>query len=108
LKLWLASKHRRNGGRFAAVAVMLFLWVAMHGIEASPDLHHLLHKDADSPGHHCLVTQFQQSQILSGFVVVITPAAPEAPILTIARCGILQFRSSYDYRLPPSRAPPAV
>ena len=52
VSFWMTSKHRRNGSRRAAVAVMISLWVALWALEVSPDLHRLLHEDAQSPGHH--------------------------------------------------------
>ena len=87
--------------------MVIFLWAAVCALEVSPDLHALLHKDAQSPDHHCLVTQLQHHALLSGFVAAVAPVPPErsdAP----ARCADAQFRLSCDYRLTPSRAPPAL
>jgi hypothetical protein len=86
---------------------MVSLWVAMCALEVSPDLHRLLHRDAQNPGHNCLVTQFQNQSLLSGFVAAAAPPLPEVSGLLV---GSADFQSplSYDYRLPPSRAPPAV
>ncbi len=104
---WVTSKHPRNGSRFAAFAVMLSLWVAMCALEVSPDLHRLLHKDAQAPGHNCLVTQFQQHLLLSGFVANVAPARPDVPSSPL-NVGDFQLHTSFDYRLTPSRAPPTV
>ena len=79
----------------------------MCALEVSPELHRLLHKDAQAPGHNCLVTQFQNHSLLSGFVAVVVPSLPDVSGLLVS-CGGFQFRPSHDYRLPPSRAPPAV
>jgi hypothetical protein len=103
----MTSKHRRSGGRRAAVAVMISLWVALWALQVSPDLHRLLHEDAQSNGHTCLVTQFQRHLLLSGFVAAVAPALPDISIAPIG-CGDCQLLPSYDYRLTPSRAPPAV
>jgi len=100
-------KHQRNRSRLAAVAVMLSLWVALWAIQVSPDLHRLLHEDAQSPGHTCLVTQFQHHLLLSGFVAATTPPLPVVSSAPLAS-GDFQFLPSCDYRLTPSRAPPAV
>jgi len=86
---------------------MFSLWVAMWALEVSPDLHRLLHEDAQSPNHTCLVTQFQHHLLLSGFVADATPPLPVASIAPLS-AGDFRFLSAYDYRLPPSRAPPAV
>jgi hypothetical protein len=101
------SRHQFDGSRFAAVAVMFLLWVAMCALEVSPELHHRLHKDSHSAGHTCLVTQLQHHQVLSGFVPAIAPALPEVSSTQLS-CGDFQFRPAYDYRLTPSRGPPAV
>ena len=107
VKLWATSARRRQGSRLAAVAVMLSLWVVMCVLGVSPGLHHLLHKDALDPGHNCLVTQFQNHSVLSGFVSTLAPAMPEVSSVLASRGGF-EFHPSYDYRLSPSRAPPAV
>jgi hypothetical protein len=86
---------------------MFSLWVAMCALEVSPELHRLLHKDAQDPAHNCLVTQFQHDSVLSGFVAAAAPAIPDVRGVLVS-CGGFQFPPSYDYRLPPSRAPPAV
>ena len=91
----------------AAVAVMFSLWVAVCVLQVSPELHRLLHKDAQNPGHNCLVTQFQNHSLLSGFAAAVAPSMPEVPGLVIC-CGDFHFRPAHDYRLPPTRAPPAV
>jgi hypothetical protein len=107
VKFWTTSKHRRDGSRLAAVAVMMSLWAALWALEVSPNLHHFLHEDAQGPDHHCLVTQFQHHLLLSGFVAAATPPLPVVSSAPLT-CGEFQFYPSYDYRLTPSRAPPAV
>ena len=99
--------RQRNGSHLAAVVAMLSLWIALWAIGVSPDLHRLLHEDAQSPGHTCLVTQFQHHLLLSGFVAAATPAVPEVSSARLG-CGHLQLLSCPDYRLTPSRAPPAL
>ena len=107
VKFWMTSKRQRNGSRLAAVTVMMSLWATLWALEVSPDLHRLLHEDAQSPGHTCLVTQFQHHLLLSGFVAAATPPLPVVSYAPLV-CGDLQFLPSYDYRLTPSRAPPAA
>jgi hypothetical protein len=86
---------------------MFSLWVAMCALEVSPELHRLLHKDAQAPGHNCLVTQFQNHSLLSGFVAAVAPPLPDVSRVLLS-CGDFRFCPAHDYRLPPSRAPPAV
>ena len=103
----MRAKLKRNGGCLAALTVMISLWVALLALEVSPDLHRLLHEDAQSPNHTCLVTQFQHNLLLSGFVAAVMPALPvvsSAPRTS----GHFEFLPSYDYRLAPSRAPPVL
>lgn len=107
VKFWTTSKQRRNVSRHAAVALMISLWVAIWAIEVSPDLHHLLHPDAQSPDHHCLITQLQHQSVTSGCVAAAAPPLPEVSCALIG-CGDFHFYPSYDYRLTPSRGPPAV
>jgi len=86
---------------------MVSLWVALCGLEVAPDFHRLLHRDAQNPGHTCLVTQFQHHQVLPGFAVAFAPAPPDvAP--TFASSATSAFLPAYDYRLTPSRGPPSV
>lgn len=89
------------------MAVLLLLWVAMAALEVSPHLHCLLHKAAPNPGHNCLVTQFQNHGLLTGFVVATAPMAPQARPAVVA-WSHSQSSVSPDYRLPPGRAPPAI
>jgi|ERR1017187_9666289 hypothetical protein len=107
VKFWTIPKRQRNGSRLAAVTVMLSLWVALWALEVSPDLHRLLHEDAQRPGHTCLVTQFQHHLLLSGFVAAASPPLPVVSSAPLSS-GDFQFLPAYDYRLTPSRAPPAV
>jgi hypothetical protein len=107
VKFWSISKHQRNSLGFAAVAVMFSLWVMMWVLELSPDLHRFLHNDAQSPVHHCLVTQLQHNLVASGFLTAVAPTPPQVSHASFGS-GECQIRFSYDYRLTPSRAPPAV
>jgi hypothetical protein len=98
-------KHRCNGSRFAAVVVMLSLWVATYALEVSPSLHNLLHRDASSPTHNCLVTRLQHHSPLVFFGPVLAPTPPVAwSPLDCPRES--NFATPADYRLSPSRAPP--
>ena len=107
LRFLASLKRRPNGSRVVVVAGMFFLWTAMWALEISPALHQLLHKDAQSPGHNCLVTQLQRSLVESAFATALAPAPPPACSCRLS-CADFQFYPSYDYRLTPSRGPPAV
>src|ERR1035441_6186365 len=101
----MTSKRQRNGSRLAAVTVMMSLWATLSALEVSPDLHRLLHEDAQSPGHTCLVTQIQHHLLATGFVAAATPPLTTFPYPPFT-CSHSQFLPSYDYRLTPSRPPP--
>ena len=99
---------RRKGGQLAAASVMMFLWIALYALEVSPGLHRLLHEDAQSPAHNCLITQFQHHLVLSVFAATAMPALPELSMALPGGVADLQLHPSYDYRLSPSRAPPVA
>ena len=102
---WTTDVRRRGRGHFAAVVVMLSLWASLCALEASPQLHALLHSDAQNPGHTCLITQLHQHTLLAGFAPSAVPVAPVA-VGNLAAVEQSLFFASYDYRLSPSRAPP--
>jgi len=106
VKFWSTSRHPRWGGRLAVAGVMLLLWVGTIALTVSPELHHLLHQDSQSSNHNCLVTQIQQHPLLAGFAAITAPV--RAPVTFVAACPAeVQFHHAFDYRLPPSRAPPS-
>jgi hypothetical protein len=85
---------------------MFVLWLGTCAITASPQLHRLLHEDAQSPEHQCLITQLQHQPLLTGFVVILVPVPPVVDVQFV--CSIdFQSLSTFDYRLSPSRAPPS-
>jgi len=85
---------------------MLFLWLATSLLAASPDLHRLLHLDAQDPNHHCLVSQLQEHSPLAASSVMMTPVPAVSLQATVCVYDFVPF--SFDYRLSPSRAPPSV
>jgi hypothetical protein len=86
---------------------MLLVWVGTFALTVSPELHRLLHKDAQAPEHNCLITQIQQQPLLAGFSSAAAPAV--APVVAAAVCTPeVQFLPARDYRVSPSRAPPAL
>ena len=107
VKFWGTSRHPRWGGRLAVAGVMLLLWVGTFALTVSPELHHLLHQDAQGPNHNCLITQIQQHPLVAGFAAITAPLP--APVVGAVVCRAeVQFVPAYDYRLSPSRAPPSL
>ena len=104
---WSTARHPRWGGRLAVAGLMLLLWVGTFALMVSPELHHLLHQDAQGPSHNCLITQIQQHPLLAGYAAVSVLAS--APVVVTAVCRAeAPFLPASDHRLAPSRAPPFV
>jgi hypothetical protein len=105
MKLWDTSRHPRWGGRLAVAALMLLLWVGTFALTVSPELHQLLHPDAQAPNHNCLITQIQQHPLLAGLAAITAPVPAPVEVPAVCRAEV-QFHPACDYRLSPSRAPP--
>jgi hypothetical protein len=52
---------------------LLLLWIGVQVLAAAPRLHHVLHADAASPGHECVLTG-----VAAGFIEA--PASSEGPL----------------------------
>ena len=102
------SKLLRKAG-FASLALGLgfsglLLLVSTAG--ASSWLHQLIHSDAGSVEHQCVITLFQKGHVSS----TAAPAVFAAPVLYGA-CDLLAETltfAAFDYRFSSSRAPPAL
>jgi hypothetical protein len=105
VKFWHTSQRHRVGRRFAVAGLMLLLWVGAFALTVSPELHHLLHPDAQGPDHSCLITQLRQQPLLAGFVIIAAPS-PTSILLAAACSAEIEFLPACDYRVSPSRAPP--
>lgn len=107
MQLCCKTNSQRGIGKILAVSLMLVLWLGTTALAASPQLHHLLHKDSKSATHECLVTLLSKSQLLAGsaatFVLALVPIF--FGLLLIAESSHF---SIIEYRLSPSRAPPAL
>jgi hypothetical protein len=101
------ARQPHGKGKFAASCLMLLLWVGSLAISFSPELHQLLHKDAKSANHECVVKQLSSGSILAGAAPVTAPLQPAVGV-EISASGGSQIFSSLDYRFSPSRAPPAA
>jgi hypothetical protein len=84
---------------------MLALWLITCAVAASPQLHSLLHKDAQTPQHYCLFTQLSQHSVTVGSGIVLAP--DPAPLVgkgvRLTESGILP---SFDFVVSDGRAPP--
>lgn len=90
---------------WAVVCLLLFLTVEV--LASSVVLHKVIHPDADSPLHHCVVSLLAQGQLTCGTVaaevvlIVVVVLLRLPPLKTVANVAV-------DCRLSPSRAPPGV
>ncbi len=92
--------------RFLALAC-LTLFLALELFASVPGLHKLIHSDADSTGHHCAITLFSHGSVSTAetsvaLVIFVAALLFSLPVLQSA------IFSRFDYRLAPSRAPPAA
>ena len=107
VKLWKTSNRRRDLGKFAAVWLMLALWLGTFALTVSPELHRLLHHASQSVKHECFVTQLSKGSAVSVHVAVPALAPPRIE-LTLSYLSEPRCFSLSDYRLSPSRAPPSA
>lgn len=100
LKFSQRLTHRALGGGLAA-----FLYLVLQLFAASPELHHLFHKDSNQPNHQCAI------KLLSDGQVDIEPGdfgprIPDQPLMAESFLAVFA-PTQVDYQLPPGRAPPS-
>src|SRR5437899_2988525 len=103
----LTTRAAMRPGRITTVALMLSLWLGTLALAASPQLHRLIHKDAQSLNHHCLITHLKQHSLLAASSTILAPTPPIVDVGS-ACSPDPQFLPTRDYRLSPSRAPPSA
>jgi hypothetical protein len=103
--LWLRSDRGRQVSKLSAGGLMLALWLVTSVVAASPQLHQLLHKDAQSPQHYCLFNQLSQHSVAasSGFILAPKPPPSAGDRLVLNDFALLP---SFDFVLSDGRAPP--
>jgi hypothetical protein len=74
-------------------------------LAASPELHALVHADADDPGHSCAVTLFSQGVDHPAVDTVLAPAPALFVVADLYPTEPLQVESVEDWLLP-GRGPP--
>jgi hypothetical protein len=84
---------------------MLVLWLLTCAVAASPQLHSLLHKDAQTPQHYCLFTQLSQHSVTASIGFVL---APHAALIAVSGVRLSEFEvlPSFDFVVSDGRAPP--
>jgi hypothetical protein len=77
----------------AIASAMLICWLLLLVLSASPEAHHAVHSDANSSGHHCLVTAFHKGAVESGLPI---------PVIFFALPVLFGFITIRELLLPPS------
>jgi hypothetical protein len=104
--LGLKRNSERGIGTTLVAGLMLVLWLGTVAFAASPQLHHWLHSDSKSATHECPVTLLSKSQLLAGGIATFILALIPIFFGRLPATDSFQFLA-IDYRLSPSRAPPA-
>jgi hypothetical protein len=90
-----------------ALAGLLALLLLISGaLAVSGTLHQLLHNDAAGSHHLCLVCLFAKGQVSAADVALVAALLVLCPLFGF-RGGNPSPLPAFDYRLSPSRAPPA-
>ena len=94
----------RRYTRFGCLLAALWLVLAMMG--ASPQLHHKLHEEANSPEHSCVIEHIGEGAFVFSPDPVVATSAPEPLFSSFAISS--DIPSSRDFRVAPSRGPPSL
>jgi len=96
--------HRAGLASLSCVALVLWLWVL--ALATSPQLHSLLHSDAQSSNHVCLVSELHHHSLSTDFSHATAPTPLPLSVPETACVQSLPL-SSCDNFLPHGRGPPA-
>ena len=100
-----AALLRALGKPVLAGALVLFVLLSALA-SASPELHHWLHEDHQSPSHYCVITTVEHGQAdIASVWVSVVPAAVSLPGSALP-CE--SFFISHDLALHPERGPPVL
>jgi len=104
--LQLVKCHFKLRGKAVIASLLVCLVLLLDAMAACPQLHELIHKDADQADHDCAVTMFAHGKVDSVSVEIstVTPSAAIAPTPQIV---ISVFAPAIE-NLPAGRAPPVL
>ena len=85
-------------------AVLLFLFLSVHVVSASPALHKQLHHDAETANHECVFVQVSSGHCLGTVQLIVLPE--RAVVVTQGEAVSEFIFVSRDCPLQPGRAPP--
>ncbi len=92
--------------RFRGITVaMVALFLLLVTLASSPALHHAIHSDANSPGHHCVITALSHGQIDTP--ICATPLSPVSFHWDYAVPFLVSLPGTAVELLPPGRGPPS-
>ena len=106
VKAWISFRSPRKAGTAAVACLTLILWLWTLAFATFPQLHGILHHDAQNAGHICLISEMHQNSLLGGFSVSVVPI-PALVTVPVQLSVNLCFSPAYQNLLPPGRAPPA-
>src|SRR5258708_2093058 len=101
------STRQPRVGRVLVATLMAGLLLGTLALSAAPQLHRLLHQDANTLNHHCLVTQLNEHAVLVGCAAILAPAPPPISHPFISSPDFQSLPTS-DHRLTPSRGSPSA
>lgn len=84
----------------------LALFLSLQALATVPELHRLIHHDADKADHHCAITLLAQ-----GNIDLVDGATPQlVPTVFISENSLtpVLVLNAVDYQLPPDRGPPSL
>ena len=97
-------RHFKRHGQAVLALLLAGLVLLLDAMAAAPQLHELIHHDADAPGHECAVTIFAHGQVDSP-VVEVAAIMPVTPIEFLPLTSVSTFNALVE-SLPPGRGPP--
>lgn len=103
-RLQLGIRHFKRHGQAVLASLLAGLVLLLDAMAASPNLHELIHHDADAPGHECAVTIFAHGQVDLP-VVEVAAIMPVAPVEFLPLTSVSAFNALVE-SLPPGRGPP--
>ena len=97
--------HFKRPGQAVLASFLTALVLLLAAMATCPELHQLIHHDADEPGHECAVTMFLHGQVDS-VVVAVAASLPIGPI-ELPPVRVTSVFSAPREMLPPGRGPPS-
>lgn len=98
---------RKQAGRRAWAVFCLLFFLALVVFSSSPQLHKLIHPDADSADHHCAVTMLAHGKVNAPIAPPVLAVFVPVLFFLLPRLRLTPV-SSFDYRFSSSRAPPLM